>query len=168
MLSTKNRLKMRQIYRKGFTLIELLIVVAIMGVLAAAVLIALDPAAKINLAKDSTIKSDIGQLVNSISAYNVVNSAYPISLAALVTAGELKSTPKQQAGTVAAACTDSIGAKTAGGDYCFNGTATTAIIWTRLFTTTTGGVAQYYCWDATNSVYKTTVTAPTAAATACP
>ena len=159
---------MKRIYQKGFTLIELLIVLAIMGVMAAAVLIAIDPAAKINSARDSTIKSDIGQLVNSISAYYVATSAYPVTLATLVTAGELKSTPKQQANTPAAACTDSSGAKTVGTDYCFNGSTTTAIVWARLFTLTSGGATQYYCWDSTSAVYKTITSVPASSATVCP
>lgn len=44
---------------KGFTLIELLIVIAILGVLAAAVLVAINPAQKINSAKNARVRSDI-------------------------------------------------------------------------------------------------------------
>lgn len=54
---------------KGFTLIELLIVIAILGILAAAVLIAINPAKRQNQAKDSNIKSDIGSVATALQAF---------------------------------------------------------------------------------------------------
>lgn len=59
----------------GFTLIELLIVIAILGVLAAATLAGIDPVDKINSANDSKVQSDIATLATSMEAYAVNNSA---------------------------------------------------------------------------------------------
>lgn len=54
---------------RGFTLIELLIVIAILGILAAAVLVAVNPVKRQNQAKDTQIKSDIGQIATGLVAY---------------------------------------------------------------------------------------------------
>ena len=44
----------------GFTLIELLIVIAILGILAAAVLVAANPGKRTKQARDAARKNDIG------------------------------------------------------------------------------------------------------------
>ncbi len=147
---------------KGFTLIELLVVIAVLGVLAAAVVAAINPIKKINQAKDSTLKSDMSQLVNALQA-NVTanNGAYPAAgtppLQPLVTSQELKSLPKQPNGS----------------DYNYDrstGTACTtapytgceAVVWGSLSDVST---TTYYCWDSTNNGYTTTTVAPTIDAT---
>ena len=85
---------------KGFTLIELLIVIAILGILAAAVLIAINPTKRQNQAKDSNIKSDIGSMAVALQAYYTsagtpTNStgSYPTDITTLQTNGDLKSIP---------------------------------------------------------------------------
>lgn len=76
---------------KGFTLIELLIVIAILGVLAAGLLVAIDPIEKINQANDSKVQNDIGAIGRAGEAFATVNGGtYPTTQAQLVTAGELK------------------------------------------------------------------------------
>ena len=47
---------------RGFTLIELLIVIAILGILAAAVLVAVNPKKRQDQAKDANIKADVGSI----------------------------------------------------------------------------------------------------------
>jgi prepilin-type N-terminal cleavage/methylation domain-containing protein len=85
---------MKRIYQKGFTLIELLIVIAILGILAAGVLVAIDPVDKINAANDAKVQSDIGVQASASEAYAAAHSGfYPASAADLSTAGELKTTP---------------------------------------------------------------------------
>jgi len=84
---------------KGFTLIELLIVIAILGIMATAVLVAINPTKKIDQSRDSNIKSDIAQISTGLQTFyttkgTVGTAYYPLTLAELVTAGELKSVPK--------------------------------------------------------------------------
>jgi prepilin-type N-terminal cleavage/methylation domain-containing protein len=62
---------------KGFTLIELLIVMAILGVLAVVVLIAINPAEQLARARDAGRISGVNQLGRAISAYFTVNGCLP-------------------------------------------------------------------------------------------
>jgi len=55
---------------KGFTLIELLIVIAIIGILAAALLVALNPGQRIASARNSRVRSDIVELGNRANLFN--------------------------------------------------------------------------------------------------
>ncbi len=93
---------------RGFTLIELLIVIAIMGILAAAVLVAINPIRRSQQARDASRKSDIGQFASALQAYYVTpgNAVYPTNvsgaadtaLTALTAAGDLKRLPKDPKG----------------------------------------------------------------------
>lgn len=63
---------------KGFTLIELLIVIAVLGVLAAGVLVAIDPIDKINAANDAKVQGDIGAIGRAMESYAALhNGLYP-------------------------------------------------------------------------------------------
>jgi len=86
---------MKKTALKGFTLIELLIVIAIIGVLAAIVLVAIDPAEKLAQARDSGRKSDLGQIATALEAYftSSSNAQYPANQDAL-TSSELRKIPK--------------------------------------------------------------------------
>ncbi len=86
-------------FQKGFTLIELLIVIAILGVLAAGILVAIDPVDKINQANDSKVQNDISGAGRAAEAYATThNGSYPPTLAELLTAGELKRVPVAPSG----------------------------------------------------------------------
>ena len=52
--------------KKAFTLIELLIVIAILGILAVGILIALDPIEQTRRATDSTIQQSALEIKNAI------------------------------------------------------------------------------------------------------
>lgn len=52
--------------KKGFTLIELLVVIGIIGILAAIVLIAVNPGRQFALARDTQRRSDLLEITNSI------------------------------------------------------------------------------------------------------
>lgn len=63
--------------QKGFTLIELLIVIAILGVLAAAVLSAINPIEQINRGRDTGSLSDAEQLLSAVSRFNAAQGYLP-------------------------------------------------------------------------------------------
>ena len=136
---------------KGFTLIELLIVIAIVGVLAAIVLVALDPAEKLRQARDSGRKSDIGQLATAMEAYYTAaaTSGYPTlgssgcpgALSNLVTvSSDIRKLPMDPEG----------------GNYCYNyaGAGTSASVYATLKSNkdaiasgNSKGESSYFCWQ---------------------
>ena len=60
--------------RPGFTLIELIIVVAIIAIIAGSVFVAIDPARRLNAARNSTRWADITSVVEAIKKYQVDNN----------------------------------------------------------------------------------------------
>ncbi|GEM_PF-2727064 len=68
----------------GFTLIELLIVIAILGILAAGLLVAIDPAEKIKQANDTKVMNDMTQTANKIEQWTIQtgDGTYPAALGA--------------------------------------------------------------------------------------
>lgn len=68
---------MKQLH-KGFTLIELLIVIAILGVLATVVLVAINPPEQLARSRDAGRKSAVTQIGHSVVAYSTANGGeYP-------------------------------------------------------------------------------------------
>lgn len=82
---------------KGFTLIELLVVIAILGILAAAVLVAINPAKRQRQAQDAKRKNDIGALATELQGYYTSpgSGCYPTSLGVLTAENYLKQLPQQ-------------------------------------------------------------------------
>ncbi len=83
---------------QGFTLIELLIVIAVLGVLAAVVLVAINPLEQLARGRDAGRKSTASQLKNSVLAFFTArNGGFPADDATwignLVTAGEMNVIP---------------------------------------------------------------------------
>lgn len=62
---------------KGFTMIELLIVIAVLGVLAIAVLSAINPIEQINRSRDTGSRADSEQLLGAIDRYYTSIGWYP-------------------------------------------------------------------------------------------
>lgn len=86
-------------FSKGFTLIELLVVIAILGVLVVGLMVAINPADKINQASDSRVISDIGALSRATESYATVTSGYyPENTARLTSSAELKAIPSAPSG----------------------------------------------------------------------
>ena len=61
----------------GFTMIELLIVIAILGILAVAVLSAINPIEQINRGRDTGSGSDAEQLISAIDRFYAMKGFYP-------------------------------------------------------------------------------------------
>lgn len=62
---------------RGFTLVELLIVIALIGVLAVAVLAAINPLEQLNRARDTGMESDASQLLAAIDRYYASQEKFP-------------------------------------------------------------------------------------------
>ena len=100
---------------KGFTLIELLIVMAILGVLAVVVLVAINPVQQLARTRDAGRKSGIAQIGRALEAYYTSHSGSYMAqsntfLTVLSTSGEISTPPSQisyRGGYTAEACTNS-------------------------------------------------------------
>ena len=64
-------------FKKGFTMIELLIVIAVLGVLAVAVLSAINPIEQINRGRDTGSRSDAEQLLSAIDRFYTAQQYFP-------------------------------------------------------------------------------------------
>src|SRR3990167_555312 len=60
--------------QQGFTLIELLVVIGIIGILAAVVLVAVNPARQFASARDTQRRADLYSITNAIYQYSVENN----------------------------------------------------------------------------------------------
>jgi len=67
--------KMRKI--KGFTMIEMLIVIAVLGILAAALLATIDPFEQMKKARDTTVRNSVIDYLDAITRYYAVKGAMP-------------------------------------------------------------------------------------------
>ncbi|NCS32417.1 type II secretion system protein [bacterium] len=59
-------MKLPKFVQQGFTLIELLVVIAVLGILAAVVLVAIDPGARIDEANDAGVRSNVSQVATAV------------------------------------------------------------------------------------------------------
>ena len=130
---------------KGFTLIELLIVIAILGILAAAVLVAINPTKRTGQARDAGRKNDIASIVTEVQAYYTTpgQGVYPTwitpscganigGLTVLTTSGGLKQLPDDPKN---------------GWDYCYatNAAGTEVSVYASLEQPTVP-TGLYWCW----------------------
>ncbi len=70
-------MKLPRLLKRGFTMIELLIVIAVLGILAVAVLAAINPIEQINRGRDTGSRSDAEQLLSAIDRYYASKGYYP-------------------------------------------------------------------------------------------
>ena len=102
---------MTALKNKGFTLIELLIVMAILGVLAVVVLVAINPAEQLRRARDTGRISGVQQLGRAMQAYYTVNAGLPVAAnwdAVLTDTEELQVIPAAITSTGYTPCTAAI------------------------------------------------------------
>lgn len=103
--------------KKGFTLIELLIVMAILGVLAVVVLVAINPAEQLARARDSGRISAANQLGRALAAYYTGQSSYPAVgtwSADLTASQDISSFPAEVSSTDAVCTTNEVNG------YCYD------------------------------------------------
>lgn len=151
-----NKLNIKKQLQKGFTLIELLIVIAVLGVLAAVILVAIDPIEQIARAEDAGRKSQVGQLSSAMQAYLVGQSLATAPAASatwqtmLQNAGEIKST--FTAPGMAATC-----GPTPQTGYCYAPSGANFVIWTYLESKSevdkAAGVTLQACATGTTAAY---------------
>ena len=118
--------------KKGFTLIELLIVIAILGVLAVVVLVAINPVQQLARTRDAGRTSTVSQLGHAMQAYYTAhNGVYPTDFDDLVTTGELTSIPGEVSNTLTTACT---GVDDTDSGWCYDADNTngTFAVWSAL------------------------------------
>lgn len=121
----------------GLTLIELLIAIAVLGVLAATVVAAINPLGYIARAKDSEKKTNVSNLFKALKSALVLqgqgsyNDADNTWISSLVTDGELKNNPSDTNTIVP--CSQAAG-ETAGieNGYCYKTDGTKAVVYTAL------------------------------------
>jgi prepilin-type N-terminal cleavage/methylation domain-containing protein len=114
---------LNKIREEGFTLVELLIVIAIIGVLAVVVLVAINPVQQLARTRDSGRKSGVTQIGHAMEAYATThNGVYPADATwdtDIVAAGELSIVPAEitkPAGTDGPACATNV----ANATWCYD------------------------------------------------
>lgn len=148
--------------RQGFTMIELLIVIAVLGILAVAVLSAINPIEQINRSRDTGSRSDAEQLVSAIDRYYTAKGYYPWSVSANSDQTMCDFTPLIAADTVCGGNTDAqevLNNLSSGGTSELKASFVTRITSTSartlsIFNTGTGGDSTYVCFLPQSSSFR--------------
>lgn len=154
-------------FLKGFTLIELLIVIAILGILAAAVLVAINPARRTQQARDAQRKNDIGGMATEFQAYYTTpgQGVYPTTGSACGTGGAAFTILTAQGGLKNIPDDPNTGR-----DYCYsiNAASSEVAVWATMEEPTSNlnnnDSSHQWCWRSTdNRAVEVSTTAPACA-----
>lgn len=116
--------------QKGFTLIELLIVIGIIAILAAAVIVAINPGEQFKQARNATRQSHLNSIVNGVYSYAIDNDGSFPDCDGSTTAGTLD---------------------TAERDLAHCGSLTTTYMAELPMDPSDGGATNDYCYDTEDS-----------------
>lgn len=128
---------MTALTKRGFTLIELLIVMAILGVLAVVVLVAINPVQQLARTRDAGRKSGVGQIGRSLEAYYTSRGGSYVDesgtwISELVAAGEISVVPSTIDNSLTALC----GSANVQSGWCYEtvpaAAGTAAVVYARL------------------------------------
>jgi type IV pilus assembly protein PilA len=156
---------------QGFTLVELLVVIGVLGVLAAAVLTAINPLEQLARGRDGGRKSTVSQLGNALQAYYTSqNATYPTAnatwITTLINSGEVKTVPSAVTPTPYTCVTNSQNG------WCYNIVGAEAVVFTRAESsseaTRAGCTGTQVAWIAWTSIAGKTGTTCTASNTTIP
>jgi prepilin-type N-terminal cleavage/methylation domain-containing protein len=114
--------------QKGFTLVELLVVIAVLGVLAAGVLVAIDPLQMLARGRDSAKKSAITELGRATIAYQTSQNALPTGSGWATTlqgTGDIKAIPTNPDSTACSIAGTATADDGVEGGYCYESDPTT-------------------------------------------
>jgi prepilin-type N-terminal cleavage/methylation domain-containing protein len=92
--------------RKGFTLLEILLVIAAIGILAAIVLVAINPNRQLSQARNLVRQADINTIQKALEQYLIENGRYPTSVS--TTPGYICNTGTEQTEVPATNCNERV------------------------------------------------------------